>query len=308
MDIMDNQNNVALLGVSALLSQTWSIYKKRFWVFSGVMIIPIVVLIISTALMAGGVLVWLTAFSSKFAISGILLVPLMVLLFLIIFISQIWGQTALLYAVKDSQEKIGIKESYEKGGHKLSSYVWVAILAGVITFGGFVLLIVPGLIFSVWFSMALFVLIAEDLTGMDALLKSKEYVRGKWGGVFWRTFFIGILYVIIYYVPTLILDFFKVPFAGQVVNLISGLFLSPFIMTYLFLLYNNLKSLKGDVVLAPTKSTKIKFALVGILGILFIPVILYFIVFLGLTAKQNMNYTTNSVPNIILPPPPPKLQ
>ncbi|MFH1232884.1 MAG: hypothetical protein V1651_03435, partial [Patescibacteria group bacterium] len=52
-----------------------------------------------------------------------------------------------------------------------------------------------------------------------------------------------------------------------------GLFLTPLIMTYLFLVYNNFKDIKGNVVFTPTKKSKTIFIAIGIFGILIIPII-----------------------------------
>ncbi len=179
------QTIFSLPGATAIFGQAWTIYKQRLGTFLGVMVIPMLVMIVVLAIFAGGGFLSVSLLSSKFAAGGIgLLILLAILFFVIVFISQAWGQTALLYAVKDSQERIGVMESYRRGWHKIFSYWWVSLLAGFIIVGGFLLLIVPGIIFGVWFSLAMFILIAEDIKGMNALLKSREYVKGKWGSIF----------------------------------------------------------------------------------------------------------------------------
>jgi len=273
----------SLPGATAIFSQAWAIYKQRLGTFLGVMAIPMLIMVVFLAVLAGGGLLGVSLLSSKFAASGIgLLILLAILFFVIIFISQAWGQTALLYAIKDSQERIGVMESYRRGWHKIFSYWWVGLLAGFITLGGFLLLIVPGIIFAIWFSLAVFILIAEDLKGMNALLKSKEYVKGKWGGVFWRFFFIGAISLIISLVPVLIFSLLKIPFGSEISRFVIGLFLTPLVMTYSFLVYSNLKALKGEIAFAPTGGKKAAFIFVGILGILLIPAILFSTVFLSL--------------------------
>lgn len=217
---------------------------------------------------------------------------LTILFFAITFIIQAWGQTALLYAIKDSQEKIRIIESYRKGWRKIFSYWWIVFLAGLITTGGFVLLVIPGVIFAIWFSLAVFILIAEDLRGMNALLKSREYVKGKWISVFWRFFFIGALYAIIVLVPNFIFNdfifnFFEVPFASNISGFIIGLFLTPLVTIYGFLVYSNLKAVKGEVVFASTRGKKTTFFLIGIVGNLIIPAIIFSIFFLDLILPRE---------------------
>lgn len=278
----------SLPGATAILSSAWSLYKQRLGTFLGIMVIPMLVLIGLLAVLAGGGFLGLTLLSSRFAAGGIgLLIVLAIVFFVAIFISQAWGQTALLYAIKDSQEGIGIGEAYRRGWHKIFSYWWVSLLAGFITMGGFLLLVVPGIIFAIWFSLAMFILIAEDLKGMNALLKSREYVKGKWGSIFWRFFFIGALSLIISLVPILIFSFLKIPFGAQISRFVIGLFLTPLVMSYSFLVYSNLKAVKGEVAFTPTGGKKAAFIFVGILGILLIPAILFSTVFLSLGSARE---------------------
>lgn len=250
------QTQASLPGVITILSQAWSLYKQRFGTFLGIMIIP-------TLISVG--LSFVLASNRSFDFTLILLT---IIFSLFMFISFVWGQIALLYAIKDSQEGIGFVESYKRGAHKIFSYFWVLLLTGFITAGGFFLLIVPGIIFMVWFSLAIFVLIVEDLKGMNALLKSKEYVRGKWTAVFWRFLFIGVLSLIVSLVMGFILNFFKIPFSTEISNFIVGVFLTPLVVSYSFLVFSNLKTLKGEIVSIPTKNKKTFFIFIGISWIL----------------------------------------
>src|SRR3989344_1916391 len=49
--------------------------------------------------------------------------------------------------------------------------------------GGLILLIIPGLIFSIWFTFTISVVVAENLSGTAALKRSKQLVKGR----FWKT-------------------------------------------------------------------------------------------------------------------------
>jgi len=269
----------SLPGAMTILGQAWAIYKQRFGTFVGIMIIPVLITVFS--FVGGGFLFAL--FSSKFATGDItFLILLGVIFFSVILISQFWGVIALLYAIKDNQERIGVMESYRRGWYKILSYFWILFLGIFITLGGFFLFVVPGIIFTIWFSMAIFVLIAEDLKGMNALLKSREYVRGQWWGVFWCLFFSGILYGIVYvvlsFISTLLVN---IPFASDIIGFVIPLFLGPLVTTYLFLVYGHLRALKGQFVFVPTSGQKAKFIFVGILGILAIPTIIYLNIFLN---------------------------
>ena len=56
--------------------------------------------------------------------------------------------------------------------------------------GAYALFIIPGIIFQVWFSLSVIVLIAEGRSGTEALLASREYVRGHDWAVFSRIGFL----------------------------------------------------------------------------------------------------------------------
>jgi len=232
--------------VIVLLGDAWSIYKQRLGAFLGVMIIPTLITVILGAVLTGnGFLSLSLLFSGQVVTGSGLLIFLAILFVIIIFIIQIWSQIALLYAIKDREENIGAREAYRRGWRKILSFLWVGLLAGLAVLGGFLLLIVPGIIFAVWFSLTSFVLIAEDIKGVKALRKSKEYVKGRWGGVFWRFLFIGALSIILSQILALVFAFLPSSFKVGIIQLITGLFLTPLVMTYSFLVYSSLKALKN---------------------------------------------------------------
>ena len=161
-------------------------------------------------------------------------------------ITQLWSQTALLYAIKDREENIGIKESYRRGWSKIASYFWVSLLSGLIISGGTFLFFVPGLIFFVWFSLASFILISEDKRGWSALSSSKNYIRGNWWAVFWRFLCIGIIVWLFFYLLTVIANFTNIPAIEKIYSCIGYILLVPMITIYPFLIYENLKKIKSS--------------------------------------------------------------
>ena len=93
--------------------------------------------------------------------------------------------------------------------------------------------------------------------------------------------------LIISLVPVLIFSLLKIPFGSEISRFVIGLFLTPLVMTYSFLVYSNLKALKGEIAFAPTGGKKAAFIFVGILGILLIPAILFSTVFLSLGSARE---------------------
>ncbi|PJA84173.1 MAG: hypothetical protein CO145_01995 [Candidatus Nealsonbacteria bacterium CG_4_9_14_3_um_filter_37_13] len=196
-------------------------------------------------------------------------ISLFIIFWLAVMVTSLWSSVSLLYAIKEREEKIGIVESFRKGWHKIISFVWISILAGFITLGGFLLFIIPGIIFAIWFAFPIYVLVSEDLRGMNALFRSKQLVSGKWGSVALRLFTIGVIALVIYSVIFFPLSFFVGKKAADIGDSIISLFLTPFSVTFTFLIYEDLKKFKGEVSFEPPKrGTKIKFILIGIIGMI----------------------------------------
>lgn len=237
-----------LLSPKILLDQAWEIYKKRFTVFLGIMALPIFVLLAIAAIFLTLAMI-LSAFDSL-SILALFVSPfglgLMLVLTLVSFVGHLWSQVALLHAIKDREENIGIKESYRRGWNKITSYFWISLLSGFIIAGGTFLFFFPGLIFFVWFSLASFVLISENKRGWQSLSASKGYVKGNWRGVFWRFLFIGTIIWLFFYLLNVISGFITVLDIGDILFSAGYLLLIPMVTTYLFLIYENLRKIKVD--------------------------------------------------------------
>lgn len=252
--------------IGELLKRTFQIYKSRILVFLGIMIIPF--------------LVSLLVFGSAFLLK-ILKVPwvwfiVAIIGYFVLVIVNLWSRVSLLYVIKEREQKIGIKESFRKGWHKIISYLWLSILAGFIIMGGYLLFIIPGIILGVWFSLASYVLVSEDKKGMTALLRSKQLIKGYWGKVFWRFLVLGLIVLLI----SLVAGF--IPLVRNIIYL----FIAPFSITFGFLIYENLKQLKEGIPFEPPKrKTKVGFILIGILGLILIPAIIATSIILVLLLK-----------------------
>lgn len=307
-----NQNASILASPTDLLKEAWKIYKARFKTFIGISLIPIFVIVILVIILvifavlagsAGGfsniispsahaIVNSPSAPNPEFvptqtmAISNIINFILgfgisLFVFFIPLIIMQIWGQAAMLFAVKDSEENIGIKEAYRRGWHKIGSVFWVGLLSGIIVFGGYLLLVIPGIIFGVWFTFAVMIAVAENLGGMNAILKSKFYVSGYWWEVLWRLIFISLIIggiSFVFSLPAWVINFIAgftksdpLSLIGSVLNILSGIvgiFLAPLTVIYTFLIYKNLKAIKGEKTPIFSGGEKSKFILAGILGIL----------------------------------------
>lgn len=226
-----------LPGSIDLLKEAFAIYKDRFITYLGILLIPtIVIAVLAFTFAALGVATFeaslnvdiITVFKSlSLAIAVIALVG---------FFIQSWGYLALIYAIKDRKENIGLQEAYKRSLYKLVSYWWVAFLSTVIVGLGFICLIIPGIIFLVWFGFAPFVLVNEGIGGFTALLQSKSYVSGRFFPIFFRLVAIAIIGLVLVIIGSSVSE----GFGGPVVSLLFG----PLAASYYFLLYERCKKTK----------------------------------------------------------------
>ena len=226
------QKNISLPSSAALFKEAFVIYKKRFGVFTAILLLPALV----------------NAIYSSVDETKIVILFMLGIVSLLL---GIWVQPSLLYAIKDSQEGIGVSESYRRGWHKIISFGWVAFLVGIVVFLGLMLFIVPGIIFALWFGFSLVILIAEDLHGTKALSKSREYVRGKLFDVTVKFLFLFFVLLVLSLIIKFVLAILNIPFGDQLFSFITNLFLSPLSMVYFFQLYLKLKELKESVIQMP---------------------------------------------------------
>ena len=89
-----------------------------------------------------------------------------------------------------TQRDITWQEALNHGLKKWSALIRTRILGGLITFGMFLLLIVPGIIWSVYYIFTIYVVAITSLSGKKALSYSKKLVKGLW----WRA--LGYFFVI----------------------------------------------------------------------------------------------------------------
>ena len=62
--------------------------------------------------------------------------------------------------------------------------IWTSVLLGLVVLAGFILLIVPGIIWCIGYSFTIEAVALRGLAGQEALKYSKNLVRGQWWYVF----------------------------------------------------------------------------------------------------------------------------
>jgi len=236
-----------------LLSKTWEIFKKR---------IGVILLIVLAGLgMAGAVFGALfgarwyvykyMAQYSKIADSA--LIGGAVIAVYIGFLMSL----ALVKSVTDREITVGGAYSFAR--QKVFHLAWIMILTMIIIYGLMIYLIIPAIIFSISFFFSVYILAGEGTGGMDALLKSRYYVKGRWWGVFLRLLLLGFVVLLMNIIPVI----------GALISL-------PYTLIFYAVLYEDLKETRGDTEFIPQAKTKAAFLIPALIGLLIVPAAMYF--------------------------------
>lgn len=291
---------VVLKNAGEFLNESLEIFKQHYRTLLSISAIIMAPSILFSVFSEKSVLASVTKTFGSYA--AILFGTVLVILYVII---SSWGQIALMYAVKDREKSVDISQAFALAWHKIGSYWWVALLSGFLVLGGFILFIIPGFLFALWFCLSSFVLVAEEEKGMNALLKSREYMRGKAWPTLWRFLVLFFSIVLFALLPGIFFGGLPEPWNGVITQGVFSFFVVPFNVVYMYLLYRNLVEIKGEFTFAPEKKTKRIFTAIGWLGILLpicLVILVGWLVSIGrLNIPQppaNINFSTTTVSKI----------
>jgi hypothetical protein len=110
---------------------------------------------------------------------------------------------------------------------------------------------IPGIIFQIWFSLAVFIFLFENLKGLQALLRSKQLVKGKFWAVFLRFLILAIILGAIStglrFLATSKIDYIPLSnFLDTIINVFLQILLLPIFYFYAYLIYRDLKEIKAE--------------------------------------------------------------
>ncbi len=236
----DHKTPERLTGIGELFQRSWHLYRMRFHAFSLIYLFYLV-----PQMLISGFCFYvykmsphpLNPFLTAWIASGVIIGVLI----------SVWGQAAFVYAVSDPSA--GIRVIFQKAAESLRKFVWIYLLFFALTIAGFVLFVVPGIIMMVWFSFSVFILAGTGETGINALLESRQYVKGLWWPVFMRLLAVWALSFGLASLP--------------VVGTLLFLFFMPYLITYTSQLYKELAGLKG-VISKPSDRDRKKWAVIAV--------------------------------------------
>ena len=267
----------ALPGTLELMGETWRLLRRRK-VLIGIAALA-ALSPFAIGLVGGFIVGFFAVLFGLYENTFIMGVLQAVLIFVSLFVS-FWSGAALLYATAGSGEHIGAGEAYRRASKRLLSLFWIAIMTSFVVIGGLGLLIVPGILFAIWFSFSNFVLVVEDKRGLTALLTSKEYVRGLFWQISGRYALFGLICTAIYlaiffaiFAPAIffVLADPSLFWLSDVIQILISVLITiigaPLMTAFMYVLYASVKAHKGVVTVAPPWGQKTLYTAVGIFGV-----------------------------------------
>jgi hypothetical protein len=188
-------------------------------------------------------------------------------LWLVTIVLSIWivciGILAV-HAILKGNQKLSLEQIRAQVRPLLWPFVIVGVLQVAVIIGGLLLLIIPGILFMVWYAFAQFAVLLDGKRGLEALSHSRSLVRGRFWPVLWRLVagpvLVGILYAVVIGILTMIwwaLTDAPLPDPGSgsglyplegsllwldvLDTIVQTLVISPVFLVYGLLLYEDLK-------------------------------------------------------------------
>ena len=246
--------------VSELLEQSLKIYKTFFSLLAGYaawLLLPYAGIVLVSLIPNNNLIYTLSLFFT--------LIQSLLALWLGIFIPL------LVREIVNDNKKIPFTVLQSKAWQIIPSVVFVAILELAVFLGGFILLVIPGLIFWVWFSMAQMAVTLGEKKGVAALTYSRELIRGQFWKFVWRLIsgpfvvFITVM-IITSALISIIAAATETPFASilnktpplwsEIIYTITETFSMPIILIYFTLLYLDLVTVLPPPQPSPTVAVR----------------------------------------------------
>ncbi len=128
-----------------------------------------------------------------------------------------WASFALMRAVitAGNSQPVDWKKLYLQVGNLVWLIVWAAMVVGLVSFGGNLLLIIFILIFAALYNFTFYTVIFENAGGFGALRAAYTLIKGREEAALWRFVasgvFLGIFSFIISYIFIFLIKLFPMP-------------------------------------------------------------------------------------------------
>jgi len=166
--------------------------------------------------------------------------------FIIIFTWLISAGLVMTKSVINNQ-LLPIKDLFIQSKRLILPLIGTNLLTGLIVLVGFILFIIPGIILAVRYVFTQYIVIEENLSGLAALKRSQELVKGKFWKVLGYSIFPTVVIFLISFITSFVaqqlktsapLVYYTISFASSVLSWVFG----AVILVYSFLVYKTIAS------------------------------------------------------------------
>lgn len=155
-----------------------------------------------------------------------------ILLSIISFVASLWGRTTTYMSIFN----IGSDEKsiFVLGYKNMWKLFLISLVLGFIILLGGILLIVPAVIFGIWYSFSVYLVLDKKMGIKESLIKSKAMVKGRFFKIFGRYIVFGLFGLIVSIMLSV------VPYIGSLlIAFIAPLFMLPGFLMYRDIVTNN---------------------------------------------------------------------
>lgn len=247
---MTENKKEKMISVGDLFNKSFAVYKTVFWAVIKMLLAPWLALIPVGIIAFLGALVYFFVNNDNIA-NGLYLVLVVLGVAAILFFIVVMyiARIAANIIVQHNNPKLTFKEAFMMAKAKAWTFLGTSLLATLFIFLWTLLLVIPGIIMGIYYAFVTWMVLEENLSGSQALKRSKSLVKGYWWAVFGRL----ILPSSVLLVALGILSFFMVAEDGtgqssyDLISQIISLAATPFFIAYSYNIYKSLRAIKDKV-------------------------------------------------------------
>ncbi|MFH1291959.1 MAG: hypothetical protein ABIH87_02060 [bacterium] len=238
-----------LIGPIELIKQSLELYQKNFKKILPYILFLLIPAFVLIALAVG--LLFIYAYAEAY-------LPFISIVIFIVFLASsiysIWVKIALAKTIKacyENQNPGDCKQMFTSSWHLIWPAILITILVILIMIGGYILFIIPGVIFMIWFIFVFYAVVLDEKKVIESLSFSKNLVVGRWWPIVLRLILPLILFGLIIIISDSIFNTIVSALissqtwqliASIIINSIVNTFAAPLIMISLVILYVQAKN------------------------------------------------------------------
>lgn len=206
------------------IKEAWAIYiKKENFVFFARIMAVLVIATTAIGLVSG--YFYPTDYLQNSDFTNIPMFVGFLVISLVSIILGLWSQSTQYFAILKMGDPE--KEIFKIGYQKIGRFLLISLVIGLIILGGTILLIIPAIIFGVWYSFSTWLVLDKNMGIKESLKVSKQMVSGKFWKILGRSLVFGLFAFLVSIVLSII------PYAGEIMlSFIAPLLLLPFYLLY----------------------------------------------------------------------------